>query len=116
MTSTPDRETVSLPTGAPVRRRSRLGDRVFRGTTVAMAVGLIALLALMLWVLGSGAADAFRQFGVRFLTGRNWNPTSGRQSFGAFAFIFGTIVTSAIALVLAGSGARGRGRLPQRDP
>ena len=101
MTSTPDRETVSLPTGAPVRRRSRLGDRVFRGTTVAMAVGLIALLALMLWVLGSGATDAFRQFGVKFLTGRTWNPTSGRQSFGAFAFIFGTIVTSAIAIVLA---------------
>ncbi|HYT30836.1 MAG TPA: phosphate ABC transporter permease subunit PstC, partial [Actinomycetota bacterium] len=101
MTSAPEGETVSLPTGAPVRRRSRLGDRVFRGTTVAMAVGLIALLALMLWVLGSGAADAFRQFGVKFLTGRNWNPTSGRQSFGAFAFIFGTIVTSAIAIVLA---------------
>lgn len=84
-----------------VRTHSRLGDRVFRGSSVAIAAGLIGLLALMLWVLLSDGAEAFRTFGLSFLTGRNWNPVAGRQSFGALPFIFGTLVTSAIAVVLA---------------
>src|SRR5213083_2681227 len=66
-----------------------------------MAVGLIALLALLLWELGSGGARAFARFGIHFLTGRNWNPVFGREQFGALPFIFGTLVTSAIAIVLA---------------
>jgi phosphate transport system permease protein len=36
-----------------------------------------------------------------FLTGRDWNPVAGREQFGALPFIFGTLVTSAIAIALA---------------
>jgi phosphate transport system permease protein len=68
---------------------------------VAMAMGLIALLALMLWELSFGGRRAFAKFGLRFITGRNWNPVFGREQFGALPFIFGTLVTSAIAIVLA---------------
>jgi phosphate transport system permease protein len=54
-----------------------------------------------LWVLSSGGFRAFRDFGIHFLTGRNWNPVFGREQFGALPFIFGTLVTSAVAIVLA---------------
>jgi len=78
-----------------------LGDRVFKGTTVVMAVGLIALLGLLLWELATGGSRAFEKFGLHFLTGRNWNPVFGREEFGALPFVVGTLVTSAIAIVLA---------------
>jgi phosphate transport system permease protein len=85
----------------PAWRRSRLGDLLFKGITVMMAVGLIVLLCLLLYELGTGSARAFGAFGLRFVTGRNWNPVFGREQFGALPFIFGTLVTSAIAIVLA---------------
>ncbi len=55
----------------------------------------------MLWVLASGGWRAFAKFGFGFLTGRNWNPVFGREQFGALPFILGTLVTSAVAVVLA---------------
>src|SRR5919198_5257245 len=85
----------------PSGRRSRLGDLFFKGVSVAMAVGLIGLLALMLWELSVGGSRAFAKFGIHFITGRNWNPVFGREQFGALPFIFGTLVTAAIAIVLA---------------
>src|SRR5438874_1362238 len=87
-------------TGAP-KRRVRLGDRVFKGVSLGLGLGIIGLLALLLWVLASGGERAFAKFGLAFLTGRNWNPVFGREQFGALPFIFGTLVTSAIAIVLA---------------
>ena len=81
--------------------RSRFGDRAFRGASLLAAAGLLALLGFMLWVLASGGARAFEKFGLGFLTGRNWNPVEGREQFGALPFIFGTLVTSAVALALA---------------
>ncbi len=68
---------------------------------MAMGLGLIGLLALMLWELSVGGSRAFAKFGIHFITGRNWNPVFGREQFGALPFIFGTLVTSAIAVVLA---------------
>jgi phosphate transport system permease protein len=78
-----------------------MGDTLFRGLSLAIAAGLVVLLAVMLWVLASGGYRAFARFGLRFLTGRNWNPVFGREEFGALPFIFGTLVTSAVAIVLA---------------
>jgi phosphate transport system permease protein len=83
------------------RRRGRLGDRLFSGTTALLAVGLIALLALLLYVLGSDGSEAFGRYGLSFITGRDWNPVPGREQFGALPFIFGTVVTSATAIALA---------------
>jgi phosphate transport system permease protein len=52
-------------------------------------------------VLLKGGADAFRTFGWSLITGRNWNPVAGRQSFGALPFILGTLITSTLAVVMA---------------
>ena len=84
-----------------LRRRSHLGDGVFKGSSLLVAVGLIGLLALMLFELTTGGSRAFARFGIHFLTGRTWNPVFGREQYGALPFVFGTLVTSAIAIVLA---------------
>jgi len=92
----------TLETDAPpIRRRVRIGDRIFRGSSATVAGLLIVLLAALLFVLIQGASRAFAAFGPGFLTGTDWNPVAGRESFGALTFIFGTVVTSAIAVVLA---------------
>ena len=79
----------------------RLGDRVFSGTTALLAVGLLVLFGLLLYVLGSDGALALGRYGLGFVTGRDWNPVAGREQYGALPFIFGTIATSVIAIVLA---------------
>src|SRR5436190_418925 len=55
-------------------RRSRVGDHVFKGVSVAMGIGLIGLLAFMLWELSFGGYRAFAKFGIHFIIGRNWKP------------------------------------------
>jgi len=66
-----------------------------------MALGLVALLALLLAELILGGWRTFDRFGLGFLVGRAWNPVRGREAFGALPFIFGTLVTSAVAVALA---------------
>ena len=68
---------------------------------MVVSVGLVVMLALLLWVLADGGWRAIREFGLHFIIGRDWNPVSGRESYGALPFIFGTAVTSLIAMVLA---------------
>jgi phosphate transport system permease protein len=93
--------TAVVGTGAPARmRRSRLIDRGFRGTTLVVGLGLIALLALMLVELTTGAWRTFEAFGLHFFVGTSWNPVSGREAFGALPFIFGSLVTSGLAIVI----------------
>lgn len=89
---------ISFGAGAR-RRRSGSIDRLFRRTTLIFAVALILLLAGILGVLLEGGARALAHFGPGFLIGRNWDPV--RESFGALPYVFGTLVTSAIAIVIA---------------
>ena len=85
--------------GVPVRRRLRIGDLTLRGGTVAVSLGLVVLLAGLLVVLATGAAPALSQLGLSFFTSRQWDPVTNH--FGALPYIYGTLVTSTVALVLA---------------
>ncbi len=82
-------------------RRSRLLDRGFSWVTALVAAGLVLLLVLLILELLQGSKRTFSQFGLGFFVGTDWNPVSGRESFGALPFIFGSLVTSATAIVLA---------------
>ena len=97
--------TIDAPPEAapatPLTRHRRFGDRAFRWTTLVVSVGLVVMLALLLWVLADGGWRAIREFGLHFIIGRDWNPVAGRETYGALPFIFGTAVTSLIAMVLA---------------
>ncbi|MBS1371251.1 MAG: phosphate ABC transporter permease subunit PstC [Lentisphaeria bacterium] len=74
-------------------------DRVFRVTAAASAILVLVLLAALLVQLGAGSAPAWREFGPGFLTGTEWDPV--RNVYGALPAITGTLLTTALALLLA---------------
>jgi phosphate transport system permease protein len=77
----------------------RLRERVFRGATFAAAVLVLVLLGGVALSLIKGALPAFSHFGFAFLTKEVWNPVTDK--FGALAPIYGTLVTSLLAMLLA---------------
>ncbi|TAJ81746.1 phosphate ABC transporter permease subunit PstC [Reyranella sp.] len=84
---------------AAVLRRLRLNDRIFHGLTRGAALTVLALLSGVIIALIIGAAPALGTFGFSFLTSQSWNPVT--EKFGALAPIYGTLVTSFIAMVIA---------------
>jgi phosphate transport system permease protein len=85
---------------ASLRRRGlRIGDAVFLAISLAAALAATALLALIVWKILDLAWPAIQEFGLSFITEQTWDPVA--QVFGALPFIYGTVVTSLIALLLA---------------
>ena len=85
---------------APRRlRRQRFADGLFRNTTRGFAVGVLVLLVTILAALVAGALPALKTFGIAFLWDQSWNPV--KHLFGALPAIYGTLVTSAIAMLIA---------------
>ena len=72
---------------------------MLRALTAGAASALIALLAYLLWTLVEGGAPALAAFGLKFFTGKQWDPVN--NAFGALPFIYGTVVTSTIAIAIA---------------
>src|SRR5207253_8300175 len=78
--------------------RLRAGDTAFRLITCAAAVVVLALLTGVIIALLQGATPALRAFGPTFLADQSWNPVTER--FGALAPIYGTVITSLIAMLI----------------
>ena len=83
---------------AVVRRGGSLGDVAFRSLTQLFAVVVLLILSGVVFALVSGAWPALRHFGFGFLVADVWNPVT--ENFGAVAPIYGTLVTSAIAMLI----------------
>ncbi len=77
----------------------RLADHLFRYAMLACGLSVIAIVALIVFELFQGSRLAIHQFGFKFLVASQWDPVSGE--FGALPFIYGTVVSSLLALVLA---------------
>ncbi len=77
----------------------RLRERVFRGATLAAALLVLIILGGVALSLVRGAWPALSHFKLQFLTREIWNPVT--DQFGALAPIYGTVVTSLIAMLLA---------------
>lgn len=78
---------------------SRFGDKAFEWLTLAMALAVVLLVFLIGWQLARGSSIAIRKFGFSFLTTTTWDPVA--EQFGALPFIYGTVVSSLIALLIA---------------
>jgi len=83
---------------AKVLRRFRIGDRTFSILTQASAITVLALLAGVMIALVHGSLLTWRTFGLDFFITQSWNPVT--EKFGALAPIYGTIITSAIAMLI----------------
>jgi phosphate transport system permease protein len=79
-------------------RHGAIGDFVFRHVTLLFAFLVLLTLGGVIVALVQGAIPALRTFGVAFLYDEVWNPVT--EKFGALAPIYGTLVTSAIAMVI----------------
>ncbi len=95
---------INWPTGPHTSFRRKLaravsGDKAFRWLTLLMGLSVFVLIILIGYELTHGSQLALKKFGWRFLTSTDWDPVS--EQFGALPFIFGTVVSSAIALAIA---------------
>jgi phosphate transport system permease protein len=88
-----------MPSRAQVLVRMRLADKAFQYLTHATALAVLGLLGCIIIALIIGALPALRAFGFDFLVTQNWNPVTER--FGALAPIYGTLITSLIAMAIA---------------
>jgi phosphate transport system permease protein len=84
---------------ARVLNRLRTRDIVFHQLTKASAIFVLVVLGGVMVSLLLGALPALQEFGFGFITAQSWNPVT--EKFGALAPIYGTIVTSLIALLIA---------------
>ena len=75
------------------------GDAIFRGLLLAAAVLMLVIVGAMIVALAAKSMPSIRQFGFGFITGRNWDPV--KSEYGALPFIYGTIVSSLIALLIS---------------
>ncbi len=96
--------TATLETPAPtaaqrMRPVSRTSELAFRGLCLVMASAVIVLVVLVGIQLWKGAGHTFGKFGTSFLTKSDWDPNA--NSFGALPFIYGTLVTSFLGLLIA---------------
>ena len=88
------------PSFDPARlRRAHLSDHVFHRLTWVSALFVLATFLGIVWSLVEGAWPAFGAFGFSFIWTEAWNPV--RETFGAAAPVFGTLVTSFIAMLIA---------------
>jgi len=99
--------TTTLPPGrATTKRRAsafmqgiRNGDTFAHLLTLLCAVSILLVTLALVYELYVNSRTTMHKLGFGFLTGRNWDPVSG--DFGALPFIYGTLVTSALALLMA---------------
>ncbi len=98
---------VNIQTGVEANSRTkanvleglRFGDTIFRNLTFVSALTVFIILGGVLFSLLYGAWPAFSAFGFSFVTGESWNPVT--EKFGALAPIYGTLMTSVIAMLIA---------------
>src|SRR2546427_5317842 len=100
--------------GAQRRLVATSGDLIFQSLSTTIAFSVLGLLALIAAILFVAAEESVRTFGFGFLGGTVWDPVS--QVFVAAPFIYGTRVTSALALVRRGPSSCGLAISPPVPP
>ena len=92
-------ETSAVASRAKALNRLRIADVLFRVLTRVAAIAVLVILGGVIISLIDGSLPALRAFGLNFLFEERWNPVT--EKFGALAPIYGTLVTSFIAMLIA---------------
>lgn len=79
--------------------KTNIGDRIFRYVTLFFALVVLGIALLIVWEMYQESRLSLDQFGWGFLSSTAWDPV--QEDFGALPFIFGTLVSSLLALVIA---------------
>ena len=92
---------LSADRSAPLSRASggEVPDRLFHVAMVGCGVAVLGVLALIVYQLISGSKLSWHAFGLRFFIGTAWDPVN--EQFGALPAIYGTLVSSLLALIIA---------------
>lgn len=75
-------------------------DKIFKIGTAIAATYVLAIIVLIVFELANGSFPVWKEEGLSFLTGSDWNAVEGRESFGAAPYILGTLVTAGLALAM----------------
>ncbi|GMT45905.1 MAG: phosphate transport system permease protein [bacterium] len=75
-------------------------EKITRNVLFIASLSLILLATGMVLTLVQGSIPVFQKFGIDFIFSTKWNPTAGREQYGALPFIVGTIITSVLALAI----------------
>jgi phosphate transport system permease protein len=95
----PDKGPSAIRLFLNARSSGRLADNAFQGVMLVCALSIFAIVVFIFYILISRSKLSLTQFGFKFFTHSEWDPVSG--DFGALPFIFGTLATSFIALLMA---------------
>ncbi|MGA9711797.1 MAG: phosphate ABC transporter permease subunit PstC, partial [Candidatus Sulfotelmatobacter sp.] len=79
--------------------RGEVGDRVFKTAMLLCGIAVLATLVLIVCELMLRSGPSWHAFGFKFFAGREWDPVS--KEFGALPFVYGTLVSSLLALLIA---------------
>ena len=89
-------KTAPIPVTKP---SSQMGDATARVGTMIFAGGILLITLIILGVLMDKSVPTFSKFGFGFFSGANWDPNN--EQFGALPFVYGTLLTSFLALLIA---------------
>jgi phosphate transport system permease protein len=77
-----------------------MSDRLTKTLLFSASLIVLIVAAGIVFSLIGGSVPAFKEFGIRFIFSNVWDPTDGRENYGALPFIAGTLITSILALVI----------------
>ena len=92
-------DAAAAPWSASRAGRPLSGDRIFAGVLRLVALAFVALVVALIVTLVVASTPALKTFGWRFVVGTDWNPVA--EHFGALPFVYGTLVSSLLAMLLA---------------
>ena len=95
----PDHPLAVISRRGPEPRQGRFADQTFRSLVIACAVSLLIIVGLIVVELVRQSHLSRQAFGLKFISTSVWNPISGQ--FGSLPFIYGTVVSSMLGLLIA---------------
>lgn len=75
-------------------------EKILKIVLFVASFAILLIAGGMVFSLIGGSLPAFKEFGLGFIFSSEWNPTEGREEYGALAFIAGTLITSILALLI----------------